>query len=173
MSDDFNNLIAAIRYSDFAEFKAVLAGIPNQVEALAGLDKDGSSLLECALAWAKVPIIDFLLNAKVPVNVVTKDGLNELHFAANQMNHEEMIPVVRRLVELGVDLDQKEKRYGNSALSHSAGKPPELDPRRLRSWLFSPWVKPLLLTIRTNPVSRCGLFSRPTEATPCVRHCRR
>ena len=56
-------------------------------------DNNGISLLEKALISGKFDIAEFFLNQGAKVNVISKDGLNELHYLAANVNSESAIEI--------------------------------------------------------------------------------
>lgn len=78
-------------------------------------DKDGISLLEKSLIARKFDIAKMLLANNVKVNNISNDGCNEFHYIASNINNEGAIDVAEILLDRGVSLMAKEKKYGNSA----------------------------------------------------------
>ncbi|MEH7035857.1 ankyrin repeat domain-containing protein, partial [Priestia megaterium] len=50
------------------------------------------------------------------VNVISSEGRNELHYVAANINCIGAVDVAYRLVEMGVDLNLKDKKFANSAI---------------------------------------------------------
>lgn len=80
------------------------------------IETEAGSLLGTSLAWGKFDIANYLLDNDVPINIVSKDGYNEMHLLAAHINEPGGIELAKRLVEKGIDLSQQEKKYGNTAL---------------------------------------------------------
>ena len=78
-------------------------------------DADNMSVLEHAIAGMKFDIANSLLDNGAKVNFLTKDGYNELHFIAANLRAPHALPTAKRLIGMGVDLDQKDKKYQNTA----------------------------------------------------------
>lgn len=79
-------------------------------------DANEISLLQKALISRKFDIAKYLLNESAKVNIISKDGFNELHYLAANINFDDAIQVARLLINHGVDLNHVDKKYGNSAL---------------------------------------------------------
>lgn len=73
------------------------------------------SILESCLVARKFNIAKILLEAGANVNVITKDGYNELHCIAPNIGEEGAIDMAYLLLNKGVDLNQKDNVYGNTA----------------------------------------------------------
>lgn len=80
------------------------------------VDANGISLLQKALVSRKFDIARYLLNERAKVNVISKDGFNELHYLAANINFEGAIDLARLLIVRGVDLNQIDNKYGNPAV---------------------------------------------------------
>lgn len=80
------------------------------------IDKSKVSLLEKTLINRKFDIAKILLEKGANVNVVSNEGCNELHYLAANINCIDAIEIAHKLIERGVDLNLKDKKYGNSAL---------------------------------------------------------
>src|SRR5699024_627672 len=80
------------------------------------VDKDGISLLQRSLIARRFEIAKFLLVNDSDVNVNSNEKLNELHYLAANINYPGSIDIAYQFVELGVDLNLKDKKYANSAL---------------------------------------------------------
>src|SRR5699024_6481395 len=85
-------------------------------EVINSVDKDGISLLQRSLIARKFEIAKFLLENDAYVNVISNEKRNELHYLAANINYPGAIDIAYQLVELGVDLNLKDKKYANSAL---------------------------------------------------------
>ena len=85
-------------------------------DVLNDTDEYGISLLEDAIAWRSFDIANYLLDAGAKVNVVSKMKCNEFHYLAAHINCDEGLKIANRLLELGVDLNLTDKKYGNSAI---------------------------------------------------------
>lgn len=79
------------------------------------LDTAGISLLEKSIISRKFDISHYLLNNGANVNIVSKEGLNEFHFLATNINHEGAVDIGKILLNRGVSVMQKESKYGNTA----------------------------------------------------------
>ena len=53
-------------------------------------------------------------NAKV--NIISNDKYNEWHYLAANINYTGAVELAHRLVDLGVDLNFKDQKFGNSAI---------------------------------------------------------
>lgn len=79
-------------------------------------DDNGISLLQRALISRKFDIAQYLLNEGAKVNIIPKEGFNELHYLAANINFVDAIQVARLLINCGVDLNHVDIKYGNTAL---------------------------------------------------------
>lgn len=78
-------------------------------------DDSGMSLLEKSLVSRKFEISKYLLDNNSKVNIVSKEGNNEFHFLAPNINCNEAIEVGKLLLRKGTSVMQKEMKYGNAA----------------------------------------------------------
>ncbi|RAT02676.1 hypothetical protein A6E22_19385 [Bacillus cereus] len=85
-------------------------------EIVDSIDKNGISLLEKSLISRKFDIANFLLDNGAKVNIISSDGCNEFHYLAANINCQGAVEVACRLVDMGVDLNLKDKKFGNSAI---------------------------------------------------------
>lgn len=86
------------------------------IDVIDSTDANGISLLQKALISRKFDIVKYLLNEGAKVNIISKDGFNELHYLAANINFDAAIQIARLLIKHGVDLNHVDKKYGNSAL---------------------------------------------------------
>lgn len=77
-------------------------------------DDNGVSLFEKSLSFRNFDISQALLEKNVEVNVVSKDKCNELHYLAANIESRESVSIAEKLIELGVDLNLQDKKYGNT-----------------------------------------------------------
>lgn len=77
-------------------------------------DANNMSLLEKSLAYSKFDISQYLLDNNVNVNIITKQGCNELHYIAANSNNGKAIEIAKYLVEKNVDLNLQDKKFKNS-----------------------------------------------------------
>lgn len=85
-------------------------------EVVNSVDKNGISLLEKSLISRKFDIANFLLDNSANVNIISNEGCNELHYLAANINCIGAVDLAYRLVEMGVDLNLKDKKFANSAI---------------------------------------------------------
>lgn len=85
-------------------------------EVIDDIDGDGVSLLQKSLIARKFDIAKVLLENNAKVNHITNSGCNELHCIAANINYEGALNIAKILLERGVSLTAKDKKYGNSAL---------------------------------------------------------
>lgn len=78
-------------------------------------DKNGVSLLEKSLSSSKFDIAKLLLYSGAKVNIVSKEGYNEFHYIAANIRYEGGLEIAKILLDRGVSLVAKDKKYGNSA----------------------------------------------------------
>lgn len=77
---------------------------------------DNMTLLHRALTSRKFDIANYLLDNGAEVNVVTDYGLNELGGLSHNLTTSEAAAIGRRLLNMGVSLTQKDKKYGNTTI---------------------------------------------------------
>lgn len=80
------------------------------------VDSRGVSLLEDALISRKFDIARALLDANAKVNVITKEGNNELQLLAARIREEGALEIAWILLERGVSLLAVDRKYGNNTL---------------------------------------------------------
>ncbi len=80
------------------------------------IDKNGISLLQRSLISRKFDISNFLLDNNAKVNIVSNDGYNELSYLAANINITGAVELAIRLLNREVDLNLKDKKFGNSAM---------------------------------------------------------
>lgn len=80
------------------------------------VDVNNISLLHNSLISRKFDIALYLLQEGAKVNVLSKEGCNEMHFIASNINNNGAIELARMLIERGVDLNQIDYKYANTAL---------------------------------------------------------
>ncbi|GAB6593358.1 ankyrin repeat domain-containing protein [Bacillus cereus] len=85
-------------------------------EIVDSIDKNGISLLEKSLISRKFDIANFLLDNGAKVNIISNDDCNEFHYLSANINCQGAVEVACRLVDMGVDLNLKDKKFGNSAI---------------------------------------------------------
>lgn len=78
-------------------------------------DKNGVSLLEKSLSTSKFDMAKLLLDNGAKVNVVSKEGCNEFHYIAANIRYKGGLEIAKILLDRGVSLVVKDKKYGNSA----------------------------------------------------------
>lgn len=79
-------------------------------------DKEDISLLEKSLIARKFDIAKYLLSNNAKVNNVSKDGYNEFHYIASNINCDGALEIARLLLDKGTSLIIKDKKYKNSAI---------------------------------------------------------
>ena len=80
------------------------------------INDNGSSLFEFAIANRNYEIAHWLMDINTPVNIITKDGFNEMHIIAADIRNIDAVTIANWLLEQGVSLTQKDKKYGNTAM---------------------------------------------------------
>lgn len=78
-------------------------------------DENGISLLEKSLIARKFNIAKELLEKNAKVNIVSKDGCNEFHYIASNINHEGAIEIAYMLLDKKTSLIERDNKYGNTA----------------------------------------------------------
>ena len=81
-------------------------------------DKNGVSLLEKSLSARKFDIAKLLLDNGAKVNVVSKEGYNEFHYIAANIRYEDGLEIARILLDRGVSLVAKDKKYDKTERKH-------------------------------------------------------
>lgn len=79
------------------------------------VDDSGMSILERSLVSRKFEISKFLLDNNAKVNIVSKEGNNEFHFLAPNINCIEAVEIGKLLLSKGTSVMQKDVKYGNTA----------------------------------------------------------
>lgn len=79
------------------------------------VDENGVSLLEKSLVARKFDISKELLLNNAKINNISKEGCNEFHYIASNINYKGALDVAKILLDRGVSLTVKDKKYGNSA----------------------------------------------------------
>lgn len=79
------------------------------------VDDSGMSLLERSLVSRNFEISKYLLNNNAKVNIVSKDGNNEFHFLASNINCSGAVEIGKLLLSKGTSVMQKDAKYGNTA----------------------------------------------------------
>lgn len=80
------------------------------------VDANGVSLFQKTLISRKFEVAHYLLNENVKINVISKEGFNELHYLAANINFDGAIDLARLLIQRGCDLSQIDNKYGNTAM---------------------------------------------------------
>ncbi|MFJ5772509.1 ankyrin repeat domain-containing protein [Psychrobacillus sp. NPDC093180] len=106
-----------IRFGNFELFMEKLRMENQSIEKIVNLvDRNGISLLEKALISRKFDIANFLLDNNAKVNIISNEECNELHYLAANIHFTGAVELAHRLVELGVNLNIRDRKFGNSAL---------------------------------------------------------
>lgn len=79
------------------------------------VDENGVSLLEKSLVARKFDISKELLLNNAKINNISKEGCNEFHYIASNINYKGALDVAKILLDRGTSLTVKDKKYGNSA----------------------------------------------------------
>lgn len=85
-------------------------------------DTDESILMK-SIAYGRFDIAKYLLENEVKVNIISKKGNNELHYLAYHLKEDGALKIGYMLLERGVDLNARDKKFNNSAfwyLCHNA-----------------------------------------------------
>ncbi len=78
-------------------------------------DKNGLSLLEVSLSCGKFDIANYLIDKGALINNVEKKDFNELHLMAPFINEKGGVKLAEKLIKYGVDLNEQDKVYLNTA----------------------------------------------------------
>jgi len=106
---------AIVQFGNLDLLQEKLALEKDTIEDIKNLcDTNNMSLLEKSLSYGKFDISKYLLDNNVEVNVITKQGCNELHYIASNLNSKKAIGLANRLVEKNVDLNLQDKKFKNS-----------------------------------------------------------
>ena len=87
----------------------------NVADIINWVDDSGMSILERSLVSRKFEISKFLLDNNAKVNIVSKEGNNEFHFLAPNINCIEAVEIGKLLLSKGTSVMQKDVKYGNTA----------------------------------------------------------
>ncbi len=87
-------------------------------DILNNVSERGISFLQMALARGKYDIAKYFLDNGAKINIISKENMNELHYISGRINQEGGIELANKLLDLGVDLDLKDKQLNNSALCY-------------------------------------------------------
>ncbi len=77
-------------------------------------DDKNISLLEKSLICRKFDLSQMLLEENVELNVVSDDNCNELHYLSANLGDGQSFLLAKQLIELGVNLNLPDKKYGNT-----------------------------------------------------------
>ena len=116
------------RVGNLAQFREKLFLEDTTIDEIKDEIDDGRSLLLSSIANKKFDIALYLLDSGAKVNVVSEEGNNEFHCIAYHLNEDGALDLAYTLLERGVDLDQADERYGNSAFWYIC-----LNARRFRT----------------------------------------
>ena len=111
---DLGTIILLGTLHDFYE-KLQMEG-KNLHEVIDDIDGNGVSLLQKSLIARKFDIAKVLLENNAKVNHVTNSGSNEFHCVAANIRYEGGLEIAKILLDRGVSLVAKDKKYGNTAL---------------------------------------------------------
>jgi ankyrin repeat protein len=109
--------VTVVKFGSIEELNLKLYNDGKMLDEVIGFtDERGMSLLEHCLSSRKFDIAEYLLNNNARVNVVSKEGCNEFHYIASNINCEGALKIAKILLERGTSLRQKDIKYGNSAI---------------------------------------------------------
>lgn len=77
---------------------------------------DDLSLLSIAIGVPNFGIANLLLDENFAINIIGKPKINELGYLSYYINSKEALALAYRLLSCGIDLNQQDKRYGNTTL---------------------------------------------------------
>lgn len=104
----------------FGELDDLLSKLKLEAQKLSDIidttDVNGISLFQRALISRKFKIAHYLLNENVKINVISKEGFNELHYLAANINFDGALDLARLLIRRGCNINQIDSKYGNTAL---------------------------------------------------------
>ena len=111
------NYFVIVSFRDKAAMEKELKMQGDRIEDIKDIkEADGKSLLEAALGSGKFEMASYILAQRPRLNVVSKEGYNELHFLAARSREKGGAELAEQLLEKGVSLDQADKRYGKTPL---------------------------------------------------------
>ena len=96
-------------------FKEKLLMERETIDEVKDILDNGNSLTMQSIAYGKLDIAKYLLENKAKVNVISKEGNNEFHCLAYHLKENGALNLAYTLLNRGVDLDQKDKKFNNSA----------------------------------------------------------
>lgn len=77
---------------------------------------DGMTILHYSLAYRRFDISDFLISKDFPINCISFERCNELHYLASNIRHIGAIQIGEKLLKKNASLDVIDLRYHNSPL---------------------------------------------------------
>jgi len=78
------------------------------------IDSDESLLMK-SIAYGRFDIAKYLLENGAKVNIISKNGNNELHCLSYHLKEVGALEIGYMLLKRGVDLNKKDKKFNNSA----------------------------------------------------------
>lgn len=117
MNIDKADYVTIVKFGNIDELKLKLHNDGKKLDEVINItDEWGMSLLEHCLGSRKFDTAEYLLRNNAKVNVVSKEGYNEFHCIAANINYEGALKIARILLERGTSLLEKDTKYGNSAI---------------------------------------------------------
>jgi len=114
---DKADLFTIIQFGSKEDFIKKLQLENKSIENIKNLcDNNKVSLLSKCLAFRKFEIAKMLLTTGTAINVVSNQGLNELHYLVSNIHEVGAIAIGNILLEKGVDINLADKKYGNTPL---------------------------------------------------------
>lgn len=104
-----------IQFGDMTQFQMKLKKSKDTVKSIVNYIENSRSLLETSLFSRKFDIANYLLDNGANVNVVSREGYNEFHFLAANINETGAIAIARRLLNMGCSVMQKDNKLRNTA----------------------------------------------------------
>lgn len=109
------DLFTVVQFGTKELFEEKLRSEQIQLKQIINLTNErGISILEQCLINRKFDIAELLIKNGSEVNVISKDNCNELHYLSSNIKNNESIRIANQLIRLGVDLNLKDKKYGNT-----------------------------------------------------------
>ena len=116
MNIELADLGTVIEFGSRSDFDTKLQMMGQTFDDVLNLvNENGVSLLQKCLVSRKFDMAKEFLERNAAVNNITKDGYNEFHLIAGNMRYDGALDVAKMLLDRGVSLTVRDKKYGNTA----------------------------------------------------------
>lgn len=113
------DLFAIVQFGNYQLFTEKLKIIKNTLDNIKNeKDLQGISLLQRSIIGKNFDISKELLLLNCKINVISKEGYNELHYIYANLKTKESFSVAKKIIEKGGDLNLKDKLYGNTPFNY-------------------------------------------------------